>query len=441
MTQSHFGTDGIRGTVGTPPITPDFFHKLGHAFASVLTQSTKNPTILIAHDTRQSAPLLQSALQSALLQSGVNVSLLGALPTPAIAHLTQHYKATAGAIITASHNPHQDNGIKFFTANGTKIPPQTQQAIQSHLTTPLTLPKTPGKIIPHPNAQSHYITFCKKTLPTPPSLAPLKIIIDCANGATSHITPLIFNSLGITPHIINHTPNGTNINHNCGATSLTHLRQTVLTRKAHLGIAFDGDGDRLIMITHLGEIINGDQLLLILAKSLQSQSRLTNNTIVGTQMTNLAIQQAYKSLNIKFIEAPIGDQFVHAQMQAHNAILGGESSGHIIHLTHSPTGDAIIAALQILQILTTTNQSLHHHTAQTPLYPQTLINTPLPTNPNLTQHPLFQHTLTQAQNAITPTGRILIRPSGTQPLLRIMVEHPNKSLTHHYATALALSLK
>lgn len=438
----YFGTDGIRGKVGTHPITADFFLKLGWAVGSVLAQSHKTPSVVIGKDTRISGYLFESALEAGFLSAGVDVGLLGPMPTPAVAYLTQTYGATAGVVISASHNPFYDNGVKFFSHNGLKFTPQAQTAIEHHLTHPITqVPSDKiGKATRHTQSLGRYIDFCKHTINKTTHLTPLTLIIDCANGATYHIAQSVFTELGATTTLINHHPDGFNINHHCGATHTTHLQQTVLTHKADLGIAFDGDGDRLIMIDHKGEVVDGDELLFIIAKAYQTQNRLKNNTVVGTQMTNLGIQHAYQAQGINFIEAQVGDRFVMQQMQKHHAILGGEGSGHIICLNQSTTGDAIIAALQVLEILITTQKTLHSLKSDVQKYPQVLINVPLPKNLNITQHAPLQQAKQKIEQILGATGRVLIRPSGTEPLVRIMVEGKNLLQIQHHAQTLKATL-
>ncbi len=439
---SYFGTDGIRGEVGIEPITADFFLKLGWAVGSVLAQKNKNASVIIGKDTRVSGYLFESALEAGFLSAGVDVGLLGPMPTPAIAYLTQTYGATAGVVISASHNSFQDNGVKFFSSQGTKLSDQDQKAIEKRLSEPMVSVSSEkiGKAIRHEQSLGRYIDFCKHTFDKNVDLSSLDIVVDCANGATYHIAENVFAELGAKVTLIHNQPDGFNINLGCGATNTHSLQQTVLENKADLGIAFDGDGDRLMMVDAKGELINGDELVFIIAKAWQAQNRLKNNTVVGTQMTNLGVRHGYKDLDIDFIEADVGDRFVMTQMQKHDAILGGEGSGHIICLDRTSSGDGIIAALQVLEVLVKSAKTLHELKSEVQKYPQVLINVTTQEKIDLSQHQALQKTQLEVEKSLGETGRVLIRASGTEPLIRVMVEGSDKDLVQQSAEKLAATL-
>ncbi|NYT52543.1 MAG: phosphoglucosamine mutase [Candidatus Vesicomyosocius endoextente] len=424
---NYFGTDGIRGKVGIEPITADFFLKLGWSVGSVLAKQGK-ASVIIGKDTRISGYLFESALEAGFLSAGVDVGLLGPMPTPAVAYLTQTYNASAGVVISASHNHFQDNGVKFFSAKGLKFSGQDQIAIENKLTKPMinvTADKI-GKAYRHEQALGRYIEFCKSTFDRTQSLLGLNIIIDCANGATYHIARSVFSELGANIHIINNTPDGFNINEHCGATNTKHLQEVVLELKADLGIAFDGDGDRLIMVDENGELVDGDELIFIIAKAWQSQGRLVNNTVVGTKMSNLGMRYALRDLNIQFIEVNVGDRFVMEQMQKSGSILGGEGSGHIICLNKTTSGDGMISALQVLEVLVKSQSSLTQLKQSMNKYTQILINIKIHTQINLENHTKLQQAQLEVEKMLGSEGRVVIRASGTESLIRIMVEAKNK---------------
>jgi phosphoglucosamine mutase len=411
---NYFGTDGIRGKVGIKPITADFFLKLGWAVGSVLAQKNENPSVVIGKDTRISGYLFESALEAGFLSAGVDVGLLGPMPTPAIAYLTQTYGATAGVVISASHNHFQDNGVKFFSNKGFKLSDQDQKAIEKRLSEPMVsvTSENIGKAIRHEQSLGRYIDFCKHTFDKDIDLSSLNIVIDCANGATYHIAENVFAELGANIVVINHQPDGFNINLDCGATDTQHLQKTVLENKADLGIAFDGDGDRLMMVDSSGELVDGDELVFIIAKAWQAQNRLKNNTVVGTQMTNLGVRHGYKDLGIDFIETDVGDRFVMEQMQKNNAVLGGEGSGHIICLEQTTSGDGIIVALQVLEVLVKSGKTLNALKSEVQKYPQVLINVKTKEKINLLQHQALQKAQLKVEKSLGEAGRVLIRASG-----------------------------
>lgn len=439
---NYFGTDGIRGKVGIAPITADFFLKLGWAVGSVLAQKIENASVVIGKDTRVSGYLFESALEAGFLSAGVNVGLLGPMPTPAIAYLTQTYGATAGVVISASHNHFQDNGVKFFSNQGTKLSDQDQEVIEKRLSDPMVSVNSEkiGKAIRHDQSLDHYIDFCKHTFDKNLNLSSLEIVVDCANGATYHIAKNVFAELGAKVTLIHNQPDGFNINLNCGATNTHSLQQTVIENKADLGIAFDGDGDRLMMVDAKGELIDGDELVFVIAKAWQAQNRLKNNTVVGTQMTNLGVRHGYKDLNIDFIEADVGDKFVMAKMQEYDAVLGGESSGHIICLDHATSGDGIIVALQVLEILVKSDKTLHELKSQVQKYPQVLINVETQAKIDLSQHQALQKAQLEVKKSLGETGKVLIRASGTEPLIRVMVEGKDLNLVQQSAQKLITTL-
>ncbi len=439
---NYFGTDGIRGKVGIKPITADFFLKLGWAVGSVLAQKNENPSVIIGKDTRVSGYLFESALEAGFLSAGVDVGLLGPMPTPAIAYLTQTYGATAGVVISASHNSFQDNGVKFFSNQGTKLSDQDQKDIERRLEEPMASVSSEkiGKAIRHEQSLGRYIDFCKHTFDKDVNLSSLDIVVDCANGATYHIAENVFAELGAKVTVIHNQPDGFNINLDCGATNTHNLQQAVLENKADLGIAFDGDGDRLMMVDAKGELIDGDELVFIIAKAWQTQNRLKNNIVVGTQMTNLGVRHSYKALEIDFIEANVGDRFVMTQMKKHNAVLGGEGSGHIICLDRTSSGDGIIAALQVLEVLVKSGKTLNALKSEVQKYPQVLISVKIKEKLDLSQHKVLQKAQLEVEKSLGQAGRVLIRPSGTEPLIRVMVEGKDRDLVQKSAEKLAATL-
>ncbi|KAA0445874.1 MAG: phosphoglucosamine mutase [Candidatus Thioglobus sp.] len=439
---NYFGTDGIRGEVGIEPITADFFLKLGWAVGSVLAQNNQNPSVVIGKDTRVSGYLFESALEAGFLSAGVDVGLLGPMPTPAIAYLTQTYGATAGVVISASHNNFQDNGVKFFSDKGFKLSSIDQKNIEQRLKQPMVSVSSNniGKAIRHEQSLGRYIDFCKRSFDKSIDLSSLNIVVDCANGATYHIAKAVFSELGANVCIINNQPDGFNINLNCGATDTKGLQQIVLEKNADLGIAFDGDGDRLIMIDGDGEIVDGDELLFIIAKAWQACGVLTSNIVVGTKMTNLGIRRGYQDLGIDFIEADIGDRFVMEQLQKNNAILGGEGSGHIICLNQSTSGDAIIAALQVLAVIVKSAKTLGELKSQVQKYPQVLMNVKSTKKIDLHKNQALKLAQIEVQKKLGADGRVLIRASGTEPLIRIMVEGEDLQLVQKSVEELAATL-
>ena len=438
-----FGTDGIRGEVGKSPITADILLKVGWAVGSVLKEQNENASVIIGKDTRVSGYLFESALEAGFLSAGVNVGMLGPMPSPAIAYLTQAFSATAGVVISASHNPYQDNGVKFFSSKGVKLNDETQKAIEKKISMPMSSVGSAsiGKARRYEQALGRYIEFCKSTFDKSCDLSNLKIIIDCANGATYHIAEDVFSELGASVSMINNTPDGYNINRDCGATDTKHLQKEVLENNADLGIAFDGDGDRLIMVDHKGQKVDGDELVFIIANAWKESGDLKSNKVVGTKMTNLGIQLAFAEIGVSFIEADVGDRHVMDQLIEHKAVLGGEGSGHIICLNKSTSGDGIIAALQVLEVMAKTGKTLLELKSKMTKYPQVLINVKTDTKVNLQEESKLSQAINSVESKLSKTGRVLVRESGTEPLVRVMVESSNYGLAKESAEELAKIIK
>ena len=438
-----FGTDGIRGEVGKSPITADILLKVGWAVGSVLKEQNENSSVIIGKDTRVSGYLFESALEAGFLSAGVNVGMLGPMPSPAIAYLTQAFGATAGVVISASHNPYQDNGVKFFSSKGVKLSDKTQKAIEKKISMQMTSVDSSsiGKARRYEQALGRYIEFCKSTFDKSFRLSTLKIIIDCANGATYHIAEDVFTELGASVTMINNSPDGYNINHECGATDTKHLQREVLENKADLGIAFDGDGDRLIMVDHKGERVDGDELVYIIANAWKENGDLKSNTVVGTKMTNLGIRLAFSEIGVNFIEADVGDRNVMDQLIENKAELGGEGSGHIICLNKSTSGDGIIAALQVLEVMAKSGKSLLKLKSAMKKYPQVLINVRTETKINLQSDKKLTQAIDKIESKLADNGRILVRESGTEPLIRVMVESAHYDLAMNSAEELAEIIK
>jgi len=420
--RKYFGTDGIRGRVGEGIITPDFMVKLGWAAGRVFGKG-HNVKVLIGKDTRISGYMFESALEAGLVAAGAKIQLLGPMPTPAIAYLTRTLRAATGIVISASHNPYDDNGIKFFSSEGNKLPDEVELAIEAAIEQPLQTVDSPllGKVRRVDDAAGRYIEFCKSTVPYTLSLKGLKLVVDCAHGATYHTAPYVFEELGASVTSIGVHPNGFNINRGVGSTSPERLRKMVLKKGAHLGIAFDGDGDRVLMMDAKGRLVDGDQLIYIIAKLRQSQGTLKGN-VVGTLMSNLGFEHALGRLGIGFSRTQVGDRYILERLKQEGGILGGEPSGHIICRDRTTTGDGIIAALQVLEALVETGLSLEDQLAEVKLYPQVLINVRFDQQREIIGLPQIQAALREAEQELAGQGRILLRPSGTEPLIRVMVE-------------------
>ena len=435
--QRYFGTDGIRGQVGQTPITPELILRLGWAAGRVFAKLSHGP-VLIGKDTRISGYLLESLLEAGLISAGVDCTLLGPMPTPAVAYLTKAQKASAGCVISASHNPYQDNGIKFFAANGKKLADDVELMIEAEFSaaTPMTVASALGKANRDNDAVDHYIDFCLASVNAGLNLSAFKIALDCAHGANYHIAPKLLTGLQADLACIGVNPNGVNINANCGSTQLQALQEFVLTQQADLGIAFDGDGDRVLLVDQFGEIVDGDEILYIIAKYQQQSSQFAGG-VVGTVMSNLGFEHALRELGIEFVRAKVGDRFVMEQLTARHWQLGGETSGHIICLDKTTTGDGIIAALQVLAIMATTQLPLHELKQGMRKYPQVLHNVRLQQAlTDVAEQRLI--TLSDAANQeLGEAGRVLLRPSGTEPLLRVMVEGDDAERVEKLASQLA----
>lgn len=441
MARQYFGTDGIRGEVGTSPITPDFVMRLGYAAGKVLAQAeiagTNRPTVLIGKDTRISGYMLEAALEAGFSAAGVDVMLAGPMPTPAIAYLTRALRLSAGVVISASHNPFQDNGIKFFSAQGNKLPDSVELAIEAALEQPMSCVSSDklGKARRLDDARGRYIEFCKSTFPNELDLRGLKLVIDCAHGAAYHIAPDVFHELGAEVIAIGNQPNGFNINDGVGATQPSALVAAVKTHQADLGIALDGDADRLLMVDASGRIFNGDELLYVMVKD-----RLAHGGIVGavgTLMTNMAVESAFGAMGVGFARAKVGDRYVLELLQERGWQVGGEGSGHLLVLDKHTTGDGIISALQILSALRRSGTTLSTHTAELSLWPQTLLNVKIKAGFDWQSSRDLLSARERAEAELGSAGRVLIRPSGTEPLLRVMVEARDASMARRLAEDIA----
>ncbi|MGP1717716.1 MAG: phosphoglucosamine mutase [Methylophilus sp.] len=442
MGKQYFGTDGIRGRVGESVINPEFVMKLGYAAGRVLAgqenlPNGQRPTVLIGKDTRISGYMLEAALEAGLSAAGVDVLLTGPMPTPAVAYLTRALRAQAGIVISASHNPYYDNGIKFFSAQGTKLPDDVEFAIEAEIAKPMQVMESAklGKARRVDDAAGRYIEFCKSTFPNHLDLRGLKIVLDCAHGATYHVAPDVFHELGAEVIAIGNQPDGLNINEKVGSTHPEALQQAVVEHQADLGIAFDGDGDRVMMVDGAGQLLDGDQLLYIIAMGLYAKGKLKGG-VAGTLMTNLALEHALQKHQIPFGRAKVGDRYVLELLQSKNWKLGGENSGHILTLDKHSSGDAIIAALQVLHSLRESGKTLQQLGADLALYPQVLINVTTKQKLDLEQNAV-QDAVKQAETALNGEGRVLLRASGTEPKIRVMVEGLNPSLVQSQAEALA----
>ena len=434
----YFGTDGIRGRVGHAPIAPEFVLKLGWAAGRVLANG-QHGKVLIGKDTRISGYMFESALQAGLSAAGVDILLLGPMPTPAVAYLTRTLRAQAGIVISASHNPFYDNGIKFFSEDGTKLPDAVETAIEAELDRPLQTVDSAvlGKAERVVDAAGRYIEFCKSTIPSSIALHGMRIVVDCAHGATYHVAPEVFAELGADVMRMGCEPDGLNINEGCGATSLAALQAEVVAQEADLGIALDGDGDRVIMVDHRGEVVDGDELLYIIACSRKEQGMLEGG-VVGTVMSNLGLEQALEGLGITFRRAAVGDRYIMEMLSRDGWTIGGESSGHIICLDRTSTGDGIVSALQVLTTIAQSGRSLHELLEGMDKYPQHLVNVPLEGQGfDLGSHDEVAEALKSAESELEGRGRVLLRPSGTEPLIRVMVEGSDRPQVERIATEIA----
>jgi phosphoglucosamine mutase len=443
MTRKYFGTDGIRGRVGIAPMTPDFALKLGWAAGRVLAEFSPQPLVVIGKDTRLSGYLFESALEAGFAAAGVSVSMVGPLPTPAIAYLTRTFRASAGVVISASHNPYQDNGVKFFSSEGKKLPDDVETRIETLLDQPLVTVSSErvGRAQRLEDAAGRYIEFCKRAFPLNASLAGLKLVVDCAHGAAYRVAEPVFRELGATVHVIGNRPDGLNINQDCGSTHLEGLRAEVLKQKADAGIALDGDGDRCLMVDRAGRPVDGDQLLYVIARSRQDAQRL-KGPVVGTLMSNLGLEQALKKIGIPFERAAVGDRYVLERLEETGGMLGGEPSGHIVCLDRTTTGDGIVSALQVLAAMVHTGRSLSDMVMPMENFPQVLINVPVRGSAkSVVQNSAVQSALKDGERRLDGRGRILLRPSGTEPLVRVMVESNDEKESRECAESIALKVR
>ena len=447
MSRKYFGTDGIRGRVGEHPITPEFMLKLGWAAGRVLCPNGSGQNkVIIGKDTRISGYMIESALEAGLSAAGMHVRLLGPMPTPAVAYLTRTLHASAGIVVSASHNPHYDNGIKFFSGEGEKLPESVEEAIEAELEKPLTTVESAllGKVKRIEDAAGRYIEFCKGTIPSMMQFPKLKIVVDCANGATYHIAANVFTELGAKVIPIGVTPDGVNINVNCGSTYPLLLKNRVMDEGADIGIALDGDGDRVILVDHLGNIVDGDEILYIIARARKELNQMKGNA-VGTLMSNLGLEHALAELGIGLERSAVGDRYVLEMMKQKNCTIGGESSGHIICLDRTTSGDGIVSALQVLAAMQEMDQSLAEIRQPMRKYPQELVNVKVQWKPGSDELPGIRTAVQQAELALGESGRVLLRPSGTEPVVRVMVEGVDeiqvKKLAQDIAAAVQLALR
>ena len=439
--RKYFGTDGVRGKVGSYPITPDFALKLGWAAGKVLA-SQGSKIVLIGKDTRISGYMLESALEAGLAAAGLSAAFTGPMPTPAIAYLTRTFRAEAGIVISASHNPYYDNGIKFFSAKGTKLPDEIEEAIEAMLEQPMDCVESAelGKASRINDAAGRYIEFCKGTFPAHLGLEGYKIVVDCANGATYHIAPNVLRELGAEVIEIGTDPNGLNINEKCGATDVTALQAKVVEMKADVGLAYDGDGDRIMMVDHLGNKVDGDQILFIIAREALRSDQLKGG-VVGTLMSNMSLEIALKMLGVPFLRANVGDRYVLEKMVENDWTLGGENSGHIILADKNTTGDGIVASLAVLAAMAQHKLSLNELASAVKLFPQVLINVRFAGGDNPLESDAVKSVAADVEKRLEGKGRILLRKSGTEPLIRVMVECQDAELAQQCAEEIAEAVK
>jgi len=424
MNNRHFGTDGIRGRVGEHPITADFILRLGRATGVVLARNDKR-AVVIGKDTRISGYMFESALEAGLAAAGANVLLLGPMPTPAVAYLTRTLYACAGVVISASHNPFQDNGFKFFSATGEKLPDDVEQAIEAELDRPFETvdPARMGKAARVEDAAGRYIEFCKGTVPFGTLLTGLRVVLDCAHGSTYRVAPAVLRELGAKVHVIGADPNGMNINDNCGSTQPAAMQAEVLRRGADLGIALDGDGDRVVMADHRGELVDGDELLYIIASARKAEGRMPGG-VVGTVMSNFGLELALEELGIPFLRTAVGDRYIHRALIENGWTLGGEASGHLLALDRTSTGDGIVSALQVLEVIVRSGRTLCELSHGMQKFPQTMINVPVSADARqrLDGSARITEAVRQVESELRGRGRVILRPSGTEPLIRVTLE-------------------
>lgn len=438
MSKKYFGTDGIRGRVGESPITAEFMLKLGWAAGKVFGREGSKGRILIGKDTRISGYMFESALEAGLSAAGLDVRLTGPMPTPAIAYLTRTFNARAGIVISASHNPYYDNGIKFFSSQGEKLPDEVEMAIEAQMDVEMKMVESDqiGKVSRINDAAGRYIEFCKSCFSSSRNLRDLKIVVDCANGATYHIAPSVFRELGADVVEIGVSPDGLNINREIGSTHPETLRQRVLEEKADLGIAFDGDGDRVVMVDHLGEVVDGDEILMLIASHRKDKGQLRGG-VVGTLMSNFGLEQALAKREIPFVRAAVGDRYVLSELSSRGWEVGGESSGHILCMDLTSTGDGIVAALQAVSAVMDADEDLHTAKQRMKKMPQTMINVRCEGGRKLVGNSAVTAAVSDTENRLKGAGRVLLRPSGTEPLVRVMVEGEDEGLVASLAQELA----
>ncbi|MCK0105078.1 phosphoglucosamine mutase [Marinobacter sp. S0848L] len=436
--RKYFGTDGIRGRVGEQPITPEFMLHLGWAAGQAFKKAGQRNSVLIGKDTRLSGYMFESALEAGLSAAGVDVRLLGPMPTPAIAYLTRTFRASAGIVISASHNPHHDNGIKFFSAAGTKLDDALESEIERWLDKPIEVcePKELGKVSRIDDAPGRYVEFCKSTVPNEFTLDGMHVVLDCAHGATYHVAPKVFRELGAKLTVIGAEPDGLNINLNVGSTHLESLKQTVTETGADLGIAFDGDGDRVLMVDRDGSEVDGDELLYILASQRRAEGRLEGG-VVGTLMTNLGVELALNELDIPFERAKVGDRYVMERLLANDWLVGGEGSGHMVIRDCIGTGDGVISALQVLLAIGNSGKTLSELRSGMNKLPQTMINVKVAKRFDPLSRDDIVRAMREAEESLGGSGRILLRASGTEPLIRVMAEGKNAAEIARVAESLA----
>ncbi|MFZ2156894.1 MAG: phosphoglucosamine mutase [Bradyrhizobium sp.] len=439
--RKHFGTDGVRGTVGQSPMTPDFVLRLGYAAGTVLSGKSKNPSVLIGKDTRISGYMIEAALEAGFSAAGVDVLLCGPLPTPGVAYLTRALRLSAGVVISASHNPYADNGIKFFSGDGFKLPDAVEGEIERTLDRPIgcNASEKLGRARRVDDAQGRYVEFCKSTFPNELDLKGMKLVVDCAHGAAYAVAPHVFHELGADVHAIGVDPDGFNINDKHGATAPDNLAGEVKRRKADLGIALDGDGDRVLMVDGAGRVYDGDQLLYAIVKHRVSKEKPAG--VAGTLMTNLALEQALGRLGVPFARARVGDRYVIELMRERKWLLGGENSGHIICLDKHTTGDGIVSALQVLTAMREAGESLAELTADLAMYPQVLLNVKVPKGFDWKKHQAIADARSRAERSLNGRGRVLLRPSGTEPVLRVMVEGEPREVVESAAKSIAATVR
>lgn len=434
-----FGTDGIRGRVGEYPITPDFMLKLGWAAGKVFAKSGgQRSKILIGKDTRISGYMFEAALEAGLASAGVDINMLGPMPTPAVAYLTRTFGAQAGIVISASHNAFPDNGIKFFAGDGTKLPDETELAIEEYLGRDITTVASAdiGRVSRITDAAGRYIEYCKSTIPGHAALRGIKVVIDCANGSTYHIARNVFSELGAEVITIGASPDGLNINQDCGSTAPAQLVEQVRAEQADLGIAFDGDGDRVIMVDHKGAVVDGDELLYIIARD-RRRRHLSFGGVVGTLMSNLGLELGLNALDVPFVRTDVGDRYVLEMLKKKSWLLGGESSGHIVCLDAATTGDGIVSALQVLAAMTDTGSNLYELRSKMTKMPQRMINVRVSSKSAVMKHAGVLAAVQEMEQRMAGRGRVLLRPSGTEPVIRVMVEGEDESLVSRYTRELA----